>query len=103
MVQFNSFVWCLLVFLSQSRSTVIEEHDGEEVLESVVHFHAGAQSIPAQNLSELLPLISNRSAAGEQELPQVGLEDFCERHLRPDSRRRRGTILELFQICSFRF
>ncbi|TWW72522.1 metal cation symporter ZIP8 [Takifugu flavidus] len=70
MVQFNSLVWCLLVFLPQSRGTTIEEHDGEEVLESVVHFHAGAQSIPAQNLSELLPIIANRSAAGELELPQ---------------------------------
>lgn len=103
MVQFNSLVWCLLVFLPQSRGTVIEEHDGEEVLESVVHFHAGAQSIPAQNLSELLPLIANRSAAGELELPQVGREEARERHLQPGSwRTRGGTVLELFQICSFR-
>lgn len=103
MVQFNSFVWCLLTFLSQSRSTVIEEHDGEEVLESVLHFHAGAQSVPAQNLSELLPLIANRSAAGEQELPQVGLADGCGRHFQPGSRRRTGTVLELFQTCGFGF
>lgn len=75
MVHFNALVWCLLLFLSQSRSTVIDEHDGEEVLESVVHLHAGVQSVPAQNLSELLPLISNRSAAGEPELPQVGPEE----------------------------
>lgn len=72
MVHFTAVVWCLLVFLSRSRATVFEEHDGEEVLETVLHFHAGAQSVPEQNLSALLPLIANRSAAGEQELPQVG-------------------------------
>lgn len=74
MVQFNALVWCLLVSLPQSRSATVEEHDGEEVLESVVHLHAGVQSVPARNLSELLPLLSNRSAAGEPELPQVGLD-----------------------------
>lgn len=71
-----------MLLLAHSRSTVFEEHDGEEVLESVLHLHAGAGfgfgsgsgsgSVPAQNLSELLPLIANRSAAGGPELPQVG-------------------------------
>lgn len=75
MVPLQTLVCCLLALSAQTRGTVIEERDGEQVLESVLHFHDGAQSVPEQNLSEVLLLISNRSAAGDPELPadpQVG-------------------------------
>lgn len=72
MVLFVPFLWSLLVvFVARTRSTVIEEHDGELALESEVHFHNGF--IPEGNLSGLLPVIYNRTAGGEDPLahPEV--------------------------------
>lgn len=75
MVRFMCFISCLVIFVSRTRSTVFEEHDGEVVLESVLHFHDGPDSIPEQNLTGLLLHISNQTAAVDQELladPEVG-------------------------------
>lgn len=63
------FISCLVIFISKTRSTVFEERDGEVVLNSVLHFHDGTDSIPEQNLSELLLHISNQTAAEDQQLP----------------------------------
>lgn len=57
------FLACLLVFTSSTRSSVFEEHDGEEIMERVVHFHRGNRSIPATDLSAFLQLISNQTGA----------------------------------------
>lgn len=76
MVHFATFLACLLVFISTSRSTVFVEEDGKVALESVVHFHDGPSSIPMKNLSEVLLLISEKTAGTEESLladPEVRL------------------------------
>lgn len=76
MVHLATFLACLLVFISRSRSTVFVEEDGEVALESVIHFHGGPSSIPMKNLSEVLLLISRETAGAEESLladPEVRL------------------------------
>lgn len=76
MAHFTFFLACLVVFISTTRSTVFEERDGEVALESVLHFHDGNKSIPTMNLSDLLLLISNKTAGAEENLladPEVSL------------------------------
>lgn len=76
MVAFTFFLACLLVFVSKSRSTFFEEHDGEVFLESVVHFHDGNNSIPMMNLDDFLLLLANKTAGAEGTTPadpQVGV------------------------------
>lgn len=76
MVHFTSFLACLVVFISKTGSTVFEERDGEVALESVLHFHDGNNSIPKMSLSELLLLISNKTAGAEENLladPEVSV------------------------------
>lgn len=67
---------CLLVSISTSRSAVFEEHDGEVVLEGVVHLHEGNGSIPTTSLSELLLLISNQTAAEGNQLSESQVSLF---------------------------
>ena len=75
MVRFTSFFACLLVFISQTQSTVFEERDGEVALESVLHFHDGNNSLPMMDLSDLLLLISNKTS-GAEENPEVSVWGF---------------------------
>lgn len=68
MVHFTVFLACLVVLISETRSTVFEEEGGEVALESVIHFHDGNNSIPVMNLSDFLWLISNKTAGIDENL-----------------------------------
>lgn len=76
MARFTFLLACLVVFIFKTRSTVFEERDGEVALESVIHFHDGNSSIPMMDLSDLLLLISNKTAGVEENLladPEVSV------------------------------
>lgn len=54
------FLSCVLVFISKSQSVRVVERDAHGFLQNILHFYGENNSMSAENLDDLLLLISAR-------------------------------------------